>query len=470
MTPIKKIPISRLKTGINTFITDEGILRIASNDFENEYKILLQSGLLQRLNEEGLMPNMLIDFQSESSPLTIQEQIDPAIFPYEWSPEMLRSAALCVLKVNQIANQYGYELVDAHPYNVVFKYSQSLWVDVGSFKPASQIKVWNAEKEFMECYVDSLKIAERGLLSIFQHLFLLSGNSFNGEQYTISRSSLQALNTKYLLRIRQYWYILKRFRAGTLDQSQLNKLYRKASKTLLFVLSRLFFPHPPSTNYAYITRKIKRMRFSYNTTWGSYHEKAHLYDDNNQPLLSDRLSYIFDLAISLKPSSVLELAGNQGILSRAIARNPGIKRTICSDYDHKAIDSLFLNIQNTREKLYVSRFNFMISEIDLLGSRRPLRMTSDLVIALAVVHHLSLSQGFSFQAIIEQISLFSRKYIIVEFMPKGLWNGIFAPPLPAWYSEDEFVACLRLSHNILIRHQLESNRVVFLLEKNKSSL
>ena len=58
----------------------------------------------------------------------------------------------------------------------------------------------------------------------------------------------------------------------------------------------------------------------------------------------------------------------------------------------------------------------------------------------------------------------TKKYIIVEFMPLGLWNGETAPELPEWYTLDWFLDNLKKYFNILKIEQTEINRIAILGE------
>jgi hypothetical protein len=60
---------------------------------------------------------------------------------------------------------------------------------------------------------------------------------------------------------------------------------------------------------------------------------------------------------------------------------------------------------------------------------------SDVVFALALTHHLILSQNYDIHAIFSTISMYSRKYVYIEFCPLGLWSNGKAPPFPDWYNE-----------------------------------
>jgi hypothetical protein len=93
-------------------------------------------------------------------------------------------------------------------------------------------------------------------------------------------------------------------------------------------------------------------------------------------------------------------------------------------------------------------------------------MKSDLVISLAVTHHLILGQNYSLDAIFTNIFSFTTQYAIIEFMPLGLYSKRLhsGPPVPEWYCEDWFVTTLIDYGEIKKRVELEKNRILYLVE------
>ena len=83
---------------------------------------LFSSGLIDKLQQEKLIPKTRItDFVLNGFDLVIEhELLQPISYPHEWSFLMLKDAALCVLRINKIALEYGIETKDCHAYNIIF--------------------------------------------------------------------------------------------------------------------------------------------------------------------------------------------------------------------------------------------------------------------------------------------------------------------------------------------------------------
>jgi hypothetical protein len=74
---------------------------------------------------------------------------------------------------------------------------------------------------------------------------------------------------------------------------------------------------------------------------------------------------------------------------------------------------------------------------------------------------LILTQNLGISYVLDVIARFSRKFVLIEFMPLGLHDGISAPPVPSWYNENWFRAEFASRFDIIERRQLEKNRVLY---------
>jgi len=62
------------------------------------------------------------------------------------------------------------------------------------------------------------------------------------------------------------------------------------------------------------------------------------------------------------------------------------------------------------------------------------------------------------------------KYLIIELMLLGLWNGVNVPPAPEWCKEGWFIVELSKYCSILERESFGKNRVVFICEIKQRAL
>ena len=81
------------------------------------------------------------------------ERIPFVSYPYEWTFGMLRDAALLQLDLELQALEEGLTLKDATPYNVQFRGSAPVFIDVGSFERLREGEPWAGYRQFCMLYL-----------------------------------------------------------------------------------------------------------------------------------------------------------------------------------------------------------------------------------------------------------------------------------------------------------------------------
>ena len=174
---------------------------------------------------------------------------------------------------------------------------------------------------------------------------------------------------------------------------------------------------------------------------------------------------------------VWDLGANIGIFSRmAAARKVPV---ISLDADPGAIEKNYLWCKANREKytlpLIVDIFNpspaigWWNAERASLFERGP----ADLVIALALIHHLAISNNLPLSKIMEFFSAICRRWLIIEYVPKSdSWaqrllrtrTDIFSD-----YTQDHFEKSFTPFFKIRFCKRIEdSERSIYFLEKHET--
>lgn len=184
LSSMPRSPLSLVDDVGTLYVGTDFLYRVINIGKRQEALDLMESGLIQELIEKRLFPSTEVVFDkcTDDDLIIKHRKIERAIYPFEWSPEMLRRAAMCVLEVNDCARKYGYELKDVHPYNVMYENCAPIYVDFGSFIKAKSLKSWVAYGEFISCYVSILRLAANHYNSIFKHAFMLRGTGFDGQR------------------------------------------------------------------------------------------------------------------------------------------------------------------------------------------------------------------------------------------------------------------------------------------------
>jgi hypothetical protein len=277
---------------------------------------LFSSGLIDALVKEGVfVHSRLTDYKLDGFDLVVEHQIiDVVSYPREWSFSMLKDAALLILRINEIAREFGYQTKDCQAYNVLFAGETPLYIDLGSFIPFQQKELALLSlDEFLRTYYYPIKI------------WASVGVAWGSR--AVQRPGL-LLDTEDYLRFR--WPI---FRWAVADPvgKLISKVYKVCSLTdELF--SEVGKRHPPwkvflaescrnlrgsLASFEKLRSDIQRVKRRANKTpWSDYHDS--LTRQSGEITLSPRFQHVADLLISLGVSSILEIAGNQGVLSRAL--------------------------------------------------------------------------------------------------------------------------------------------------------
>jgi len=141
------------------------------------------------------------------------------------------------------------------------------------------------------------------------------------------------------------------------------------------------------------------------------------------------------------------------------------ERIICTDYDTNAIDKLYRYLcDNEITKIIPAIVDVNQQIKQILFDSNEKRFQSDLVCALAITHHLFLSQGLSYDYVFSIIRNYSRKYVAIEFMPLGLYTPKYddALALPDWYTEEWFARKFEIYFEKISRTVLEKNRILYI--------
>jgi hypothetical protein len=154
------------------------------------------------------------------------------------------------------------------------------------------------------------------------------------------------------------------------------------------------------------------------TEWGEYYSATNYSSDS----LKQKGEIVGKLIEKAAPKSLWDLGANNGLFSRE-----GSKRgifTVASDIDPVAVEKDYLAIKQTGEKgilpLVIDLTNpsaaigWANRERDAFYQRGP----ADLVMALALIHHISISNNVPLGSFAETLAA-AGKWAIVEFVPKS---------------------------------------------------
>ena len=101
-----------------------------------------------------------VELQRSAEAIVLEpDQIDLMTYPYEWSFEQYKQAALLTLKLQNFALDRDFSLKDASAYNVTFHRGKPIFIDTLSFDFYQKDSPWRAYKQFISHFFAPLVLA-----------------------------------------------------------------------------------------------------------------------------------------------------------------------------------------------------------------------------------------------------------------------------------------------------------------------
>ena len=417
----------------------EKILRGIYPQHAASVKEFFESGFISELIQRGYFPeSSIVDYQSDEFAIIVEhKRIWPVIFPQEWSFSMLKDAAVAVIDVAIIARQYGYNMKDCHGLNILFHKNRPMFVDLGSFHENKKgCTGWEAYQEFLRFYYYPLYTWKDGLEYISKLSIFSANLTPHSEHYIYRYRFLRHLKTNLTRKLINL-ILLPSNLAVLTDQK-----YERISSERKFVVTRgvwllkKFIDEisvSKSQNLNQLKSEIKKIKRKETAShWKYYHSNI-----STKKRRFDKIIEHINTCCSDAKTAV-DIAGNQGLFSLKVLRETNIEAIICQDLDEHAIDMGYKNHRFEEENISYVNYNAIAPITKTTLSLPSERFKCDMVFALAILHHLILSQGFRIDDILEQLGKYTKKYACVEFMPKGLWVHGAEITVPDWYREGWF--------------------------------
>jgi hypothetical protein len=415
---------------------------------------LLCSNLLVELHKRGFIPRTTVRTgglaEYPDSLVLEHEGLLPVSYPREWCFEMCKAAGVRFLELIAVLEEHGFTLKDSHLFNFVFHNWQPVWVDIGSIVRRTEDDPWPWLKSFWSGVFVPLNLWSRGAELAASRLL-----SSPSSQVTLDEAAVL------------FWPLLG---GGGKSRQRLRRIvaiafvgFGRSAGALRLIAWKLWCLSFGRSAVAELRMRLGGLRQFKSSTWHDY--QGEYLDERGGFQGSSRLLRVIEVMESYRPKSVLELAGNSGLLSEQLARRNPQAAVVCTDYDRQAIGAMFDRLREKRiQNLSCMVLDFMSPEYSLAEVAPWRRISSDCVLALAVTHHLVLTQGYRFDQIFDTVANYTQRLLFVEFMPLGLHNGTSAPTLPKWYSQEEFESALTRRFKVLSVESLDENRVLYVAE------
>lgn len=391
----------------------DGILyRQVNKEYRKHYERLMDSGLYGALVERGLLiPHEEVE-RPVADPESVwkilrPEEVALVTYPYEWSFSQLKDAALLTLDIQLVALDHGMWLKDASAYNIQFHRGQAIFIDTLSFETYVEGRPWVAYRQFCQHFLAPLALMARCDIRLSQLLRVhIDGIPLNLASKLLPRSSW--LNLGLLMHLHLHARTQEAFATSDKPLKAQGGRFAKVSREGLIGIIRG------------LRNTVEKLDWKPGgTEWGDYY-KATNYSDDAFEIKQRHVSSFLEEA---KPSVVWDLGGNIGLFSR-LASDRGVF-TVAFDIDPSAVEINYRQMRKANETNILPLLLDLTNpspglgwsgmERDSMIKRGPV----DCVMALALIHHLAISNNVPFGQLAEFFAGLCQKNLIIEFVPKS---------------------------------------------------
>ncbi len=435
---------------------DKGVLkRTISSSYEPIYRQIQQSGLYDRLITDSLLiPHRELKRSNKRNTLVILPDIVPFIsYPYEWCMSQLQDAALLTLKIQGIALTYGFTLKDASAYNIQFYKGKPVLIDTLSFEPYTEGAPWVGYRQFCMHFLMPLLLMNRKSADLGK-LFI---TYLDGIPLPLGSSLLPKttyLSPSLFAHVHLHAMMEQKNASGAPSKHSRGSLSKDAFVTLI--------------NNLETTIRRLRPRAS-KSQWSTYTE-SHSYGQSGY---REKQNIVDTIIRRLKVKTALDIGANTGDFSRLCTAH-GIN-SIAIDNDNSCIEKLYQSDKRGGETNCLPLCVDITNPSPAIGwenNERTAfldRANVDLVLALALIHHIAIGNNVPFDRIAHLMSRLGR-YLIIEFVPKtdamvqqmlNRREDVFANYTKNLF-EKEFAVYFRIGSAFPV---LNTARVIYLMER-----
>jgi hypothetical protein len=442
------------------FLMDGTIFRQINPEYQENYEHLIESGLYQRLiKESALIPHDEVEEKvtsaGQSQPaykLIRPEKIPFISYPYEWCYSQLQDAALTTLKIQKTALDYGMSLKDCSAFNIQFNHGKPVLIDTLSFEKYQEGKPWVAYRQFCQHFLAPLMLMRyKGLrLNQLFRVFL------DGIPLDLASALLP-------------WTTWGRF--SLLTNIHLHAFFQRRHTARNVTTHKGFSRLALAGLLDSLESAVKRIKIKgAKSVWSNY------YDETNYSDLgfSHKKEVVSNWLNAIQPLVVWDLGGNVGFFSRLVSERGVL--AISFDMDPLAVECNYRQAVKEQNQYLLPLLIDLTNPSPDLGWANQERYSllargpSDVVMALALIHHLAVSNNLPFSHISSFFAKICDRFLIIEFVPKtdsnfervlGVRDDIFGS-----YTEEAFVQSFQkyfiLEDSVKLK---ESERILYLMSK-----
>ena len=441
--------------------TQRGILfRQINQCAKDDYNELISSGLYKELVDKGLLVSHVETdkpaYLPENAFKIIRPELIPFIsYPYEWSFSQLKDAALLTLEIQKISIEHGMTLKDASGFNIQFIGYRPVFIDTLSFSIYEKDQPWIAYRQFCKHFLATLSLMRYKDITLNRLLSL----HIDGIPLELASTLLPfktCLNIGLFLHIHCHARSEKYY-ANETDLDKLKTSRPVSKRAQLGIIDNLL------TTIQHMQAPGKTLE------WTDYYSNTNYETE----AFKEKQKFVETNISSIKPKMVWDLGANVGVFSELAAKYS--KYVLAMDMDATCVENNFQRIKHS------SRLNILPLVIDLSNPSPAIgwqnkerdsllqRGPVDIILALALIHHLVISNNLTMPQLCKFFSE-TCDNLIIEFVPKSdsqvkkllmTREDIFTD-----YNQSSFENTFLVHFDILNKQKLSgSERTIYLMRK-----
>lgn len=385
------------------------IYRALSESATADWRALSATKFFPRLMAEG----KIIGSKEVAPPVALepgwsavlQHDVIPFIsYPYEWPFAMLKDAALLQLETLLAAVKEDLILKDATSYNFQWVGSRPVLIDVSSFERMEPGRPWPGYRQFCQLFLNPLFLkAYRDI----PYQAWLRGNLEGIDP----EDCLKVMSKRDLLRPGVFKHVYLHAKL----QSAYGHTKQDVNRTLQ---SAGFNKELIQSNLRALTKLVQGLEWKRKTsTWSEYADQNSYSAEERK----GKESFVEKAADSRRRKLVWDLGCNTGTFSRIAASHSDY--VVAMDADPLTIDLLYRELKKSKTETILP----LISNVANPGpdqgwkglERKSLavRGKPDLVLCLALIHHVVISANIPLREFVEWLASL-RSDLIIEFVNK----------------------------------------------------
>ena len=441
------------------FWRDRVLYRQINHSYQADYQLLTSSGLYQELVDHSLLiRHEEVEIKPpapDSAFRVIQPQTLPFIsYPYEWCFGQLKDAALATLKIQGLALKAGMSLKDASAYNIQFNQNKPILIDTLSFEKYREGRPWVAYRQFCQHFLAPLALMSRRDIRLNQ----LLKNFIDGIPLDLASSLLPTktrFNFSILTHIHLHAAAQKRFAGRKVSHTETRD--HMSETALLGILANL-------------ESAVRSLKWDpQGTSWSDYDQIRNY----SQEALEHKKKLVRSYLDISDPTCVWDLGANTGEFSRLSSQQK--IPTMAFDFDPGVVE---MNYRRCKQDADGSLFPLLLDltnpspDLGWFNRERQSilrRKSADTVLALALVHHLAITNNLPLREIARFLSELG-PWLIIEFVPKqdsqvqkllASREDIFPD-----YKEDLFEDAFRDFYQIVNKNPVQdTSRTLYLMKR-----